>query len=88
MTNGQATIDIKKAECGINEVTFIAGTKRLSASPFFNTQSGIERIPVDSTAVNAVTKLLTDIFDKLDDAEKRISVLEEKTIPKSILTFD
>ena len=86
--NGRAEINLCDVEDGINEVAFIYGTKRFDASPFLKAVSGIERVPIDSIAVKSLENLLTSLARKLQDAEARIIALEEKTIPKSILTFE
>lgn len=86
--NGRAEINLCDVENGINEVAFIYGTKRCVASPFLKIASGVERVPVDSIAVKSLENLLISLATRLHEAEARISVLEEKTIPKSILTFE
>jgi hypothetical protein len=86
--NGRAEINPRDVENGMNEVTFISGTKKLVASPFLKSVCGIERCPIDSAAVKSLENLLVSLAGRIEDAESRISVLEEKTIPKSILTFE
>ena len=88
VANGHAEINLRDLEDGINEVTFISGTKKLDASPFFKAASAVERVPLDSAMVKSLENLLTALFERLGNADARISVLEEKIIPKSILTFE
>lgn len=88
LNGGKAEIPLKDVADGISEVTFIAGTKKIPASPFFKKEKAIYRIPLDSRTVNAFEELLVFIATKLTEAEKRLTALEEKTTPKNMFKFN
>lgn len=88
ITSACAKIPLSEIQNGICNVVFTSGTKRLCASPFFKTDAGIERIPIDSEGVKALETLLVSICKRLCEAEEKITSLEEKTIPKDILKFN
>ena len=83
-------VDIAPADIpdGISGVTFILGTKRLTASPFLKKDGFIERVPIDSAAASAIEDMLLSIHSQLAKTEERLLALEEKTTPKNMFKFN
>lgn len=87
LSDGTVKIPLKEITDGVSDVVFVSGTKRLHASPFTKTPSAIERAPFDSEAIKSLEELMVSLLGRLEVSEKRISALEERILPKSILNF-
>ena len=88
LTSGKAEIDLSLIPNGISNVSFINGTRKITASPFFKSGSAVTRVPCDSFLVEALEEILLSLSERLASAEAKLISLEEKITPKNIFNFN
>lgn len=88
LRSGKAEIDLSLIPNGISEVSFINGTRKTTASPFFMNNGTVTRVPCDGFLLKALEEILLSLSERLASAEAKLLSLEEKIIPKNIFNFN
>ena len=87
LKDGAVKINAEEIPDGISEITFIAKTKKITASPIFKSGGAVGRAPIDTGSTAAIEETLVRLSEKLSEAEGRILALEESVKPKNMFNF-
>ncbi len=88
LRSGKAEIDLSLIPNGISNVSFINGTRKITASPFFKNNAAVTRVPCDSFLVKALEEILSSLSERLASVETKLLSFEEKITPKNIFNFN
>ena len=87
LTDGRIMIPTSALPEGSSKLTVTVGSVRYPADPLYRSQSGIYSPLSDSISQALLITALPKMREELEEQKKRISALEDKILPASVLKF-
>lgn len=87
LNNGTTDIALSEIPDGAVEITVFQGTKSVTAAPFMKEGKRLSRLPLDNASAALLERSYAAVCEKLSEVEDRLSSLEEKISPKTLLNF-